>query len=304
MRKFLLKLTKYGLVVLTLGNLIGWYGDFFLRRSSWFKPSFLVNNFKQEEKLDYFILGSSRGFTTLNSIQIDNALKTNGVNLSMDDTDLKTHVLMTKHFFEQGYKSDFCILTLDYSNFNSTQQELGDNDFRFSPFISCNYAKDYYKSYENNILKPNFNSLYFPIIKYSYYNLQLIPSVIVSTVFPKKRYRFDKKGNYTYPTTGTVRSIYKVPEIKDVQIKNPLVDTIRNICHKNDTKLIIYIAPYKKEKLNILGTKNTINHSGVLQKTSLFFDDIHVNILGRKAATKYFIHEIKEQLITTKPKNR
>jgi hypothetical protein len=303
MKKFLLKLTKYGLIALILGNLIGWSGDFFLRKSSWFKPSFLVNNFNQEEKFDYFVLGSSRGFTTLNSIQIDNILKTNGINLSMDDTDLKTHVLMTKHFFENGYKSDFCFLTLDYSNFNNTQKRLGDNDFRFSPFISKNYAKNHYNSYENHILKPNFNSLYFPIIKYSYYNLQLIPSAIVSMIFPKKRYRFDKKGNYTYPTTRTSNSTYKVPKIKYVQIKNPLVDTIRNICQKNGTKLIIYVAPYKKEKLNLLGAKNTINHSGILQKNSLFFDDIHVNTLGRKKATEYFINDVKEQLIKTKPKN-
>mgnify|MGYP001106559602 CR=1 FL=1 len=302
MRKFLLKLTKYGLLVLLLGNLIGWFGDFFLRRSSWFKPSFLVNNFKQEEKLDYFIIGSSRGLTSLNTIQIDNELKTNGVNLSMDDTDLKTHVLMTKHFFEYGYKSDFCVLTLDYSNFINSQQKLGDNDFKFSSFILDKNVRDHFNSYENHILRPNFNSLYFPIIKYSYYNLQLVPSAMISLIFPKKRYRFDEKGNYSYPTTGISNSTYKVLEIKSVQISNPLVDVIKNICHKNGTKLIIYIAPYKNEKLNILEPQNIINHSGLIQNTSLFFDDMHVNSLGRKAATEYFIDEMKEQLVTTKPK--
>ena len=298
MRKFLLKLTKYGLLVLTLGNLIGWSGDFFLRKSSWFKPTFLVNNFKKEEKLDYFIIGSSRGLTSLNSIQIDNKLNTKGVNLSMDDTDLKTHVLMTKHFFEHGYKSDFCVLTLDHSNFENSQQKLGVNDFRFSPFISDNYVRDHFNSFENHILRPNFNSLYFPIIKYSYYNLQLVPSAIISIIYPKKRYRFDEKGNYTYPATGTTNSTYKVPEIKSVQISNPLVDTIKNICQKNGTKLIIYIAPYKNEKLNLLKPQNTINHSGLIQNTSLFFDDIHVNSLGRKAATEYFIDEMKKLLVT------
>ena len=241
MRKFLLKLTKYGLLVLILGNLIGWSGDFFLRRSSWFKPSFLVNNFKQEEKLDYFIIGSSRGLTTLNSIQIDNELKINGVNLSMDDTDLKTHLLMTKHFFERGYKSDFCVLALDYTNFENSQQKLGDNDFRFSPFTADNYARNHFDSYENHILRPNFNSLYFPIIKFSYYNLQLVPSAIISMIFPNKRYRFDKKGNYTYPVVRTSNSTYKVPKIKYVQISNPLVDTIKNKIIIEFPRFIFYI---------------------------------------------------------------
>ena len=102
MKLFILKIVKYVTVIILMANILGWTGDLILRKSSFFKPSFLLNNYKQGEQFDYFILGSSRGLTTLDSKQIDSSLSTKGINLSMDDTDLKTHLLMLNHFFKNG----------------------------------------------------------------------------------------------------------------------------------------------------------------------------------------------------------
>jgi len=300
MKRFLLKLSLYGIVFLILINCIGWIGDAALRRSSFFKPSFLVNSFQVDEKIDYLILGSSRGLTTLNSIRIDEELGLNGINLSMDDTDLKTHTLMLKHFFNNGFKADYCILTLDNSNFEKTQLRLGDNDYRFSPFIQENYVKEHFNTYETIPLKPNSNSRLFPFIKYSYYNLQLVPATIVSLLTPEKRHRFDEKGNFVYPGTKLTKHEKTKPITKIAQINNPLVDEIKKICEKNNSKLIIYIAPYKDFVIELDASTNTINHSGILTTQNYFYDKLHVNSDGSEFATLEFIKELKNIQATTK----
>ena len=164
MKLFILKIVKYVTVIILMANILGWTGDLILRKSSFFKPSFLLNNYKQGEQFDYFILGSSRGLTTLDSKQIDSSLSTKGINLSMDDTDLKTHLLMLNHFFKNGYNSKYCILVLD--NLTSSGVKLGDNDYKFASFINEEYLKNHFKTYESNRLKPLFNSLHWPFLKY------------------------------------------------------------------------------------------------------------------------------------------
>jgi len=300
MKRFLLKLTLYGTLSLLLVNSIGWIGDSILRKSSFFKPSFLLNNFKAEEKFDYFILGSSRGLTTLNSKYIDEQLDLNGINLSMDDTDLKSHVLMLKHFFNNGYKSDYCILTLDRTNFIKTQERLGDNDYKFSPFISNNYIQEHYKSYETLPLKPNYNSRLFPFFKYSYYNLQFVPASLIALTFPEKRHRFDDRGNYSYPKTQLTKRDNHKYQIIESNIVNPLINDIKAICKQNNSTLIIYIAPYKNLSITLNDSTNIINHSGLTDSQDYFYDHHHVNDKGRDYANKNFVREAKGLLTKQK----
>lgn len=299
MKRFLLKLSIYGTVFLLLANSIGWIGDRALKKSNFFKPSFLVNNFKVEDKLDYIILGSSRGLTTLNSIKIDKELDLNGINLSMDDTDLKTHLLMLKHFFNNGFKSEYCILTLDYSNFKKTQLKLGDNDYKFSPFIQENHVKEHFKAYETLALKPNYNSRFLPFIKYSYYNLQIVPASLISLIFPNKRHRFDEKGNYAYPVTQLTRFDTLKPSVQTAKIVNPLVDEVRKICEQNNSKLIIYIAPYQKLSIKLNASTDVVNHSGLTTSQEFFYDNQHVNSKGREFANQQFIKDVKKILDRT-----
>ena len=71
MRDFIKKTIYYVTIFLILGNIIGFSANYFLKKSSFYKSSFLVNGFNPNNKLDYFVVGSSRGLTTLNTTLID-----------------------------------------------------------------------------------------------------------------------------------------------------------------------------------------------------------------------------------------
>jgi len=292
MRYFIINLLKYGSLSLLIINSIGWAGDSVLRKSSFFKPSFLVNNFNPTDNFDYMILGSSRGLTTLNTIQVDGELGLNGINLSMDDTDLKSHVLMLDHFFANGYKSEYCILVLDYSNFNKTQIRLGDNDYRFSPFIKQGYVREHFGKYESVSLKPNYNSLLFPFLKYSYYNLQLVPASAYALIYPDKRHRFDEKGNYTYPINKSISQKTKSSNIIKSQLTNPLLEQVKSLCEQNGSRLLVYIAPYQDLIIQLKDSANVINHSGLISSKEYFYDKLHVNSKGRAIASNHFIEAL------------
>ncbi|MCP4522410.1 MAG: hypothetical protein GY827_12075 [Cytophagales bacterium] len=295
MKRFLLKSSLYLGIFVLIVNMIGWVGDISLRKSKLFKPSFLLNNYDNQQRFDYFLLGSSRGLTTIDTKQVDDSLGTNGVNLSMDDTDLKTHLLMLKHFFANGYKSNYCILTLDHQSFTKTQQKLGDNDYRFAHFISQNHVREHFDEYETTSLTPIKNSAYLPFLKYSYYNLQLVPSALLATVRPNKRHRYDEAGNYTYPKKGIPKKEKITFEEKVVKITNPLVKEAMQICERNNTELIIYVAPYKGKSLKIVDPNTyVINQSSSIQESHLFYDFLHVNSDGRVVATDFFIQDFKK----------
>lgn len=302
MKQFVYKIVLYSVIFLFTINLFSFLGRESLKRSSFFKPSFLANSFNPEEKFDYFILGSSRGLTTLNSNTIDQRLKFFGVNLSMDDTDLKTHLLMLKHFYNLGFQSDYCILTLDHYNFASNMSQLANNDHRFSQFISEKIVREHFRKYEQTTLKPIYNSLFLPFLSYSYYNLQLLPASAIAMIKPNKRHLFDENGNYTYPDFGGTNSKNVESTKEESQITNCLVEEIRSICEQNGTELIVYIAPYRDISFELYDSKNLINHSGYITDDGLFYDDKHVNKSGREYATIGFIRDFK--IYRLKQKNK
>ncbi len=295
MKKFLIKSGIYLVALILISNLICVGLMFSLRNSSFYKPYFLTSNFQERQVFDYVILGSSRGLTTLDSRQIDEELNTSGLNISMDDTDLKSHLLMLKHFVASSYKSRKVILTLDQSNFIKTDSTLGNNDYRFAAYGYKDYVRAHYKSYEEGTVKPLSRSGYLPILSYSYYNLELIAPSLMAIGQPEKRNKFDDYGNYSYPTN---RSIKKPKKIETVEAKfsNPILDNIQKICQEQNMELIIYIAPYADRQILIDNNESNykvMNHSGILlNQEELFYDIIHVNKIGRQKATEHFIQEL------------
>lgn len=292
MKKFILKSLTILIIFIIIGNGISIAFRYSLKNSSFFKPSFLLNNFKTTNTFNYFILGSSRGLTTIDTKQLDSELNMSGINLSMDDTDLKTHLLMLKHFYSSGYNSEYCILTLDESNFNKSDIKLGDNDYKFAPYIQKKYVQEHFLNYEKIALKPIYFSQYLPLLCFSYYNLQLIPASIISFTKPKYRHRFDEKGNYTYPISNHQTNSKKVRNIKKT-ITNSLIKQIEKITSTNNTKLIIYVAPYKNLSLAINSSYTVINHSSIIENETYFYDPIHVNSKGRIIATSKFSESFK-----------
>jgi len=297
MKKFIKKIIYFSALVLILGNIVGFSASYFLRKSTFYKSGFLVNGFNSDKKLDYFVVGSSRGLTTINTNLIDEKLKTKGINLSMDDTDLKTQFLMIQHFFKSNFKADYAVLVLDANHFLNTSLELGSNDYRFAPFVNRDYVKNHYKKYENTTLNILTNSSFNPFFVYSYYNLELLLPAALSAIKPQFRNKFDAFGNYSYPSSGHNKSITNFRSINNVtEITNPLIKDINNYLNENNCELIIYIAPYELEKFTFRNklNYNIINHSSILEnKKELFYDKIHVNNEGRKQSTLFFINNFK-----------
>jgi hypothetical protein len=295
MKRFLIKSAVYILILLVIGNVISFVLLAGLRSSEFYKPYFLKAAISEQEQLDYVILGSSRGLTSINSIQIDSTLNTNGLNLSMDDTDLKSHLLMLRHFFESGYSSRNIILTLDASNFTTTDLTLGNNDYRFAGYHHKKYVTNHYKNYETGLVKPLSMVGFNPLASLSYYNLELALPSLFSILKPDYRNKFDHKGNYSYPNNKKFAN-NKNTTIQDLQITNPLVSEITTLCKKNKSELVIYIAPYSNSEIKLDETTyKVINHSNKLDKDStLFYDNIHVNNKGRSKATALFAKEFKE----------
>ena len=296
MRKFLKKIFIYAIVVLLIGNIIGFSANYFLKKSSFYKSSFLVNNFNPIEKFDYFIVGSSRGLTTLNTTAIDDSLNIKGINLAVDDSDLKTQFLMIKHFFQSNFKSDYLVLVLDSNHFKETSIKLGSNDYRFVPFIERDYIKEHFKKYEDKTLNILSNSDINPFFAYSYYNLELFLPSVLSVFKPRIRNRFDEFGNYSYPYSEKKATILSSKSSNQI-IKNLLLEDIDNYLKKNNCELIIYIAPYQTQNFIFKEVGySMINHSGILNDNKYFYDTQHVNFIGRELSTNYFIDSFKSNI--------
>lgn len=284
MKKFLLHTAKWGIITFLLINVLAWCNLYFLRNSSFYKPSFLTHQIK-ETQFDYVIIGSSIGLTSLSSSQIDSLTHKKGLNLSIDDTALCSNYLMLNHFFKQGKKTNYCILAISHWDLANSNPELSDNDYRFLPFVAEKYVQDYYASMEKGYFKPMYLSRYFPAIGVSYYNTELFYPSILAMMQPNKRNRFDEKGNYAYPDNSSFED--QTVEQTTLQWNNPFIKKIKDLCDANNTQLLVYQAPiYQNTVLNNNYNYTFINHSTLLKDKSYFYDKIHLNSTGRKKASE------------------
>lgn len=262
-----------------------------LRQSSFYKPSYLVNAVEEKE-FDYIILGASTGLTTLNTKVIDSLIDTDGINLSMDDTALSTQYLMLQHFLAQGKSTEYCILAPSASSFDQLNSNISDNDYRFLPYIQTNYVSDYFKSFSSRPATIIEQSKWLPLFGVSYYNVEIFYPSLLTFIKPKKRNRFDKKGNYSYPlkliTEQLIPNFKKMP----VTFKSEYVEKIRRLCETHNIKLICYFSPIQATKVETKTNAFTIiNHSDLLKNTSLFYDAIHVNQKGRQVCSEIFAND-------------
>lgn len=295
MKKFLKHITLYGLLVFILLNTIAWCSLYFLRNSSFYKPSFLTHEVIEND-FDYIVIGSSIGLTTLNTILIDSLTDKRGLNLSIDDTSIASNYLMLHHFYENGKKTKYCILAISHWDLAVEKPTLNDNDYRFLPYFYEDYVYNYYKALEPDFFKPLALSHYFPAIGVCYYNTEIFYPSIVAAIQPNKRNRFDENGNYFYPELGKIQR--KKWSTIELSWKNPYVEKMQKLCKENNTALIFYQAPIFNTKIiNSNREINFINHADVIEKEDYFFDEIHVNQYGRAEASTIFAKELMKNYV-------
>ena len=292
MKPFFKKISVILIISVLLTGIVSFISLKALHKSSFYKPSFLVNKVKQKQ-FDYIVLGASTGLTTLNTATIDSISGTNGVNLSMDDTALSSQYLMLQHFLAEGKTTKFCVLAPSAPSFNIEKQKLSDNDYRFLPFIDRDYVSKYYQEFSDDQAHILSASRWFPTVGMSYYNAELFYPGLLSLVKPDKRNRFDTKGNYTYPNRNRLSE--QITSFKNVKIefKNSYVNKIKALCEANNIQLLIYFSPMEGRKVITNTTEySIINHSDLLTNTMYFYDTIHVNTKGRKEASERFADEL------------
>jgi hypothetical protein len=295
MKKFVLKSILYFFVLLVIANALAFLGAITLKRSQFFKPAFMVNAFKPRESFHIAVFGSSRSLAAIDTKAISNELGGLSVNFSMDYTALPTTKLMLEHFYGQGFKAEYVVISLDLPDMDSSKTVLSENDYRFLPFINEPYVKEYYGKYDEGILKPLASSKYFPFLGFGYYNMELLGPALVAAVNPAYKYQFDDLGNFQYPD---FLSIKEKPEIRRIQtnLTNPILKQIQELTDSHSSKLIVYIAPYLRDEIMV--SKATpyllINHAQLISEPKYFSDYIHVVNSGKEKATEAFIVELQK----------
>lgn len=289
MKRFLLKTAGYLILIISIANLFSFSSLYFLRKSNFYKPLF-VNNYTQKH-FDYVVLGSSTGLTTLNAFVIDSMTGMSGLNASMDDTSMGSQYVMLQQILKSGKKIDNCVLTISYVDAGNTTPTLSGNDYRFLPLVKENHIQEYYRGFDTIQARILSLSEWLPVIGVAYYNTEIFYPSLVTLINPKRRNRFDTKGNYVYPDQKKVKQ--RAAEGEKITFRNPFFYKIEELCRKNNIELIVYHPPvYKIKVIGEVSGHQFINHSNLFSDSIYFYDNIHVNRRGRNLATQAFANEL------------
>lgn len=303
MKKFL---KHIGLIIAStfiIANLLSYASLWAMRRGSFYKPSFLINEVKQQH-FDYVILGASTGLTTLNTSVIDSINHSKGINLSMDDTNLASQYLMLEHFLSEGKTTKYCIVAPSNPSYDHVNDRLSDNDYRFLPFVNEPHVYSYYDQFREDRANRLLLSKWLPVIGVSYYNAEIFYSSLLSFVNPQRKNRFDARGNYEYPFIKFKDSVLHDFEPVKIKFKNTYLKKIKELCDSKNIQLICYLSPMMDTLvLEESSQYKIINHSDFLKNAHYFNDAIHVNSLGNRIVSAQFANDFQFFMLVNKSAN-
>ncbi len=305
MRHFLKYTALLMLAFITIATLISIGSFYVLKKSSFYKPSFLINDI-QQNKFDYIVLGSSVGLTTLNTKLIDSLSNSSGINLSMDDTGLSSQYLMLEHFLAEGKKTDYCILAPGVAALDNKTADFGDNDYRFLMYVNRDYVQNYYKNASSTsyAARVSYLTKWLPFVGLSYFNTELFFPSLNALIVPSKRNRFDERGNYSYPKPNK-KFKNKSLRTEKINFNHPYLKQIEALCKENDIQLIYYFAPMRSTDIAFNSPMFlVINDSRTVEDDTYFYDDIHLNYMGREKVSTKFAQSFKNILEESRGKVR
>jgi hypothetical protein len=266
-----------------------------IKKSNIYKSTYVYNKLSNAT-LDYVVLGSSRGLTTLNTNKIDSILGLTGFNASTDGGGIATNWLMLKHLIHCNVKFKYCILVLDDMGIEDNTYQFSKNTYRFIPFFNYDHIQNEIIKFEDCREKFNFSaSRFYPGFSVFENNKVILPTAIKSLFNPDQRNRFDKNGNYIYPFNNKLDKMY-VNDTITYRKYGQVYHGFENLCKKNNINLITYIAPLQEHHLNVPHKSHLINHSSLFNNSKYFYDHLHVNSIGRDKATDSFILKFKQLL--------
>lgn len=258
-----------------------------LSNGEFFKPQ-AINNLS-ENCFDYIVIGSSRGLTTVNTNLIDSVTGMKGYNASLDGQGINSWLIMLNHIIDNEIQFDTLIICFDAGSETTEEDSQSKNSYRWHSELNKSYV--YTSIFQDNEFK-------YPLIFFHYWknNKSLLVSDFYRIFYPSFHYKFDNHGNYTYPTTFTT-SINRKKTKYDLDLnKSNQLEEILSICNEKGVHVILYIAPYRHLDVEIDSKLNyrLINHSSIITDNTLFYDDIHVNSIGRNLSTLELIKDLTE----------
>jgi hypothetical protein len=128
-----------------------------IKKSNIYKSTYVYNKLSNAT-LDYVVLGSSRGLTTLNTNKIDSILGLKGFNASTDGGGIATNWLMLKHLIHCNVKFKYCILVLDDMGIEDNTYQFSKNTYRFIPFYNYDHIQNEISKFEDCREKFNFRA--------------------------------------------------------------------------------------------------------------------------------------------------
>jgi hypothetical protein len=275
---------------------------YILSKGNFYKPQFMQNHFVQT-KLDYLILGSSTGLTTLNSYQIDSALHLKGYNSSIDDTDMSVHLMMLKEFCRVNPPPDFVVLCLNHFDLKEEKKEISSNAYRFLTIRNSPVINEYFNEKDVSFLGIFRNHYLFPFLSIAYFNKEMIFPALYSIIKPSYKNRFDENGNYSYPNMSGNQKLNASQSTSHYQIGNKKYKELVQFCKSKGIRVVVYQSPIFNHAIlddDVPDADLFVNHSQFLKDKSQFFDEIHVNDDGRFLCSKDFIQQLSSYLTDTK----
>lgn len=287
MKSFLFYLFKILVIAFLIVELSGFLLLRSFRETMFYKTNHAHAN--SDAHYRYIILGSSRGLTSINTRKL--GVGDTGFNYSMDDTGLSSHRLMLQHLVYHNISAD--TLFLVYENELERIDKIASSDYRFLPFVSLPYVKNYIK--QKNAPGQFMLANLFPFIPLGYYNVELFFPSLYTITDRQFKYRYNDVGDYDYPVSDFRFDDLEYVEV-ELNFNNDELREISRICRERDVKLILLIVPAFRVNYKISGGERYEIID--LSKESLlpinFYDRIHLNKTGKDSMTRNLMKRLQK----------
>lgn len=238
----------------------------------------------------FVILGSSRGLTSLDTKAIMQATGQSGFNYSMDDTHIGSQRVMLNHLIHHNIRFD--TLFLVYENTAKHVTKIATSDYRFLPFSSHDYVKQYYT--EKNAPQSYSWMNVMPFIPMAYFNTELFFPSVYTMAKRQLRYRYDAVGDYDYPVSGKIDSSLQMVDV-NLNFDNDDLNAIADICKVNGIALIVLVTPSYHTNYTYSGNSEAFTIIDLSRETITdtgFYDRIHLNKGGKDSLTSALLRHL------------
>lgn len=260
--------------------------DYLFLKSKIYKSAVIFSSTDLLKEKDIIIMGGSNGLVSYETSLLENNIKKKVYNLSEDDTNIQIHLLQLKLLLKKEITPETIIL-----NIGSLGSNLSRNVLRYLPILGKNH--DFDMLFQKHQTFNYYMYRIFSILKWGMYNNDLLYPLAFNIIKSNRyKHRFNEDGEYTYPNlkSSILSDDYEFIELNN---ENETLNEFKILCLENNINLIIVNTPYYKKKIKWNNSDNKVKNYSTLyaNKPEYFYDNLHLNKIGKKEYTKQFIYE-------------